>query len=95
MSADWLAPLIAQLAAGQDVVLVTVARTQGSVPREAGASMLVGRERTALTIGGGHLEWQAIAHARRRLASLHLGTERTGTAAIPVRPHPAAGQQSQ
>ena len=44
MSADWLAPLIAQLAAGQDVVLVTVARTQGSVPREAGASMLVGRE---------------------------------------------------
>ena len=69
MSADWLAPLIAQLAAGQDVVLVTVARTQGSVPREAGASMLVGRERTALTIGGGHLEWQAIAHARRRLAS--------------------------
>lgn len=73
MSADWLAALTVQLAAsqtsGQDIVLVTVARTQGSVPREAGATMLVGLDSTALTIGGGHLEWQAIAHARRRLAS--------------------------
>lgn len=69
MDADWLAALCTQLAAGRDVVLVTVARTQGSAPREAGATMLVGMDSTALTIGGGHLEWQAIAQARRRLAA--------------------------
>ena len=69
MDADWLAALCTQLAAGRDVVLVTVARTQGSAPREAGATMLVGPDSTALTIGGGHLEWQAIAQARRRLAA--------------------------
>lgn len=68
MVIDWLAALSAQLAAGDDVVLVTVARTQGSAPREAGTAMLVGAATTALTIGGGHLEWQATAQARRLLA---------------------------
>ncbi|UCV13748.1 xanthine dehydrogenase accessory protein XdhC [Quatrionicoccus australiensis] len=69
MAADWLAALCTQLAAGQDIVLVTVAGTQGSAPREAGATMLVGADSTMLTIGGGHLEWQAIAQARRRLTA--------------------------
>lgn len=67
MVVDWLAALTTQLAAGDDLVLVTVARTQGSAPREAGTSMLVGKQTTVLTIGGGHLEWQACAHARRLL----------------------------
>ena len=69
MVVDWLAALSAHLATDNDVVLVTVARTQGSTPREAGTSMLVGATTTALTIGGGHLEWEAIAHARRLLSS--------------------------
>lgn len=69
MAADWLAGLTEQLATGHDVVMITVARTQGSTPREAGATMLVNAETTMLTIGGGHLEWQAIAHARRRLSA--------------------------
>lgn len=69
MVVDWLVALSTQLATGDDVVLVTVARTQGSAPREAGTSMLVGSATTALTIGGGHLEWQATAHARRLLSS--------------------------
>ena len=69
MVVDWLAALSTQLATGNDVVLVTVARTQGSTPREAGTTMLVGTTITALTIGGGHLEWQATAHARRLLSS--------------------------
>ena len=73
MVVDWLAALSTQLATGNDVVLVTVARTQGSTPREAGTTMLVGTTITALTIGGGHLEWQATAHARRLLSS---GTRR-------------------
>ncbi|GAA5164790.1 xanthine dehydrogenase accessory protein XdhC [Viridibacterium curvum] len=51
----------------EDAVLVTVARTQGSVPREAGASMLVTLDATVDTIGGGHLEWEAMAQARAML----------------------------
>lgn len=51
-----------------DQVLVTVAALRGSAPREAGASMLVGAQDSCDTIGGGHLEWEAIAHARRMLA---------------------------
>jgi xanthine dehydrogenase accessory factor len=49
-------------------VLVTVARTEGSVPREAGTRMLVGTDSVAGTIGGGHLDLQAIARARGLLA---------------------------
>ncbi|MFV5215556.1 xanthine dehydrogenase accessory protein XdhC [Azonexus caeni] len=68
MAADWVAPLAARLTAGEDVVLVTVAAIQGSAPRDAGTTMLVGASTTELTIGGGHLEWQATAHADRLLA---------------------------
>lgn len=68
MSADWIAPLLDCLQAGRDCVLVSVAKTVGSTPREAGASMLVDLSDSVATIGGGHLEWEAIAHARRRLS---------------------------
>ena len=53
------------LAAGEPAVLVTVARALGSTPREAGTRMLVGARQTAGTIGGGRLEHEAIAAARR------------------------------
>jgi xanthine dehydrogenase accessory factor len=49
-------------------VLVTVHATQGSAPREAGAWMAVFADAVVGTIGGGHLEFQAIDEARRRLA---------------------------
>ncbi|MFD1710845.1 xanthine dehydrogenase accessory protein XdhC [Ottowia sp. GY511] len=49
-------------------VLVTVASTQGSAPREAGAWMAVWQEGQVGSIGGGQLEWQALAHARQVLA---------------------------
>lgn len=68
MAADWVAPLATRLAAGEDVVLVTVAAVQGSAPRDAGTTMLISASTTELTIGGGHLEWQATAHADRLLA---------------------------
>ena len=58
-----------------DAMLVRVHETAGSVPREAGAWMAVFRDAVVGTIGGGHLEWQAIEEARRRLA---------GTAGEPV-----------
>jgi xanthine dehydrogenase accessory factor len=54
--------------ASQDAVLVTVQDVRGSVPREAGAWMLVFTDFVHGTIGGGHLEFDAIAAARGRLS---------------------------
>ena len=81
----WLTELQQLLTHGDAVVLVTVARVEGSTPREAGAKMIVTRESARHTIGGGHLEWRAIEIARevlrdgmrsphmRRLERLSLG----------------------
>jgi xanthine dehydrogenase accessory factor len=52
----------------QDAIWVTVQSHRGSVPREAGAWMAVFAQEQAGTIGGGHLEWQALREARARLA---------------------------
>ena len=59
----------AWLAAGRPTMLVQVLHSKGSVPREAGTRMLVAAHAVLGTIGGGHLELQAIAHARDQLAS--------------------------
>ncbi len=50
-----------------DWVRITVTRTQGSVPREAGTQMRVWADRTEGTIGGGALEWEAMRIARQML----------------------------
>ena len=50
-------------------VLVTVDQVQGSGPREAGAWMAVFADGVINTIGGGHLEFQALAQARALLQS--------------------------
>jgi xanthine dehydrogenase accessory factor len=52
----------------EDACLVTVQATRGSAPREAGAWMAVFGADALGSIGGGHLEFQAIAEARRRLS---------------------------
>ena len=49
-------------------VCVTVRSTRGSVPRGPGTAMVVFADGECGTIGGGHLEYQAIAHARLLLA---------------------------
>ncbi len=49
-------------------VVVEVTAARGSVPREAGTRMLVSAHEVLGSIGGGHLELQAIAAARRLLA---------------------------
>lgn len=51
-----------------DGVLVSVASVQGSGPREVGAWMAVFPRAVVNTIGGGHLEFQAITEARALLA---------------------------
>lgn len=55
--------------AREDAMLVRVHETAGSVPREAGAWMAVFASGIVGTIGGGHLELQAIEEARRRLSA--------------------------
>ena len=49
-------------------VRVSVQATQGSAPRGPGTHMLVFARGEEGTIGGGHLEFQALAQARRLLA---------------------------
>lgn len=65
-------PAIASAVSGrlthEPAMLVRIEATQGSVPREAGTCMVVFAEDFVGTIGGGHVEYQAIAHARERLA---------------------------
>ncbi|MFD2450702.1 XdhC family protein [Ideonella paludis] len=63
-----LATAEAWLARGEAALLLRVGATRGSVPREQGTTMLVSASEVAGTIGGGHLEWQAIARAREALA---------------------------
>ncbi len=60
----------------EPAVLVRVASTQGSVPREAGAWMGVFADAVVGTVGGGHLEFEAIAHARRALAGAAIQAQR-------------------
>lgn len=52
-------------------VLVEVTQAQGSVPRDAGTRMLVGPDEVVGTIGGGHLELQAISQSREMLDTAH------------------------
>lgn len=54
----------------EPAVLVEVTATEGSVPREAGTWMAVFAGMTVGTIGGGHLEYEAMARARARLQGL-------------------------
>ena len=60
----------------EPAVWVTVASTQGSVPRDAGTWMAVFGADCVGTIGGGHVEFQAIAHARACLAGAPVDLQR-------------------
>jgi xanthine dehydrogenase accessory factor len=63
-------PTIERLIAEQGAAaLVTVAQARGSSPREAGARMVVAPDGTFTgTIGGGALEWAALAEAQSLIA---------------------------
>jgi xanthine dehydrogenase accessory factor len=54
-------------AGGHAAVVVEVGATRGSVPRESGTRMVVAFDGVLGTVGGGHLELQAIAAARELL----------------------------
>ena len=86
MSDGLAAHLSRLLAAGAPTVLVTVAEAKGSTPREEGATMLVTDEHSLGTVGGGRLEWECLAQARKLLA----GGQAEAWVEIPL--GPAVGQ---
>lgn len=61
---DWLRAATQLRDAGEPGVLITVTAVRGHTPRDAGAKMVVGAERSWGSIGGGNLEEMAIARAR-------------------------------
>ncbi len=63
-------------AVGRSAVVVQVTASRGSVPRPPGTRMLVAGDAAHGTIGGGHLEWQALADARRFLAGEPVARDR-------------------
>lgn len=74
---DWLDTL--RRLGETPAVLVTVARIRGSAPREAGTKLVVTADAVHGTIGGGNLEYRAIALAREL-----LGGERPRLEAFPL-----------
>jgi len=62
-----LAELFLARLANESAVLVQVQATEGSAPRDAGAWMAVFSDALIGTIGGGHLEFEAIDRARALL----------------------------
>lgn len=64
-----LGSLRAAVAAEGRVARIVVASVEGSAPREVGTAMLVWDGGASGTIGGGALEWAAMARARDLLAS--------------------------
>ncbi|WEJ72461.1 xanthine dehydrogenase accessory protein XdhC [Pseudomonas sp. PSE14] len=67
MTTTWMDAIARLRDSAEPYVLVTVIGVQGSTPRESGSKMLVTAETTVDTIGGGHLEFAAIEHARKLL----------------------------
>ncbi|MFO1325363.1 MAG: xanthine dehydrogenase accessory protein XdhC [Burkholderiales bacterium] len=65
---DWIGKLAAAVARDGRAVRVTIAQATGSTPRESGTTMIVGARECHGTIGGGHLEFEAIRIARDALA---------------------------
>lgn len=66
MTSDWPRQLSGLLASGP-CVLVSVLSVKGSAPRAVGSRMLVTRQSFEGSIGGGNLEYQALARARALL----------------------------
>jgi xanthine dehydrogenase accessory factor len=64
---EWLTVLTELTEKGEPCVLITVMEAKGSTPREAGVKMIATASSQFGTIGGGNLEFEAIAEARKLL----------------------------
>ncbi len=67
---NWYRQLLEELQAGYPAMVVHVVEAKGSIPREAGARMIVTEASFVGTIGGGQLEYEALTTARK---ALHTG----------------------
>ena len=65
---DWVRLLRDAVSREGTAVRVLVIRAEGSVPRDAGTAMIVTERELIGTIGGGALEYDAMAHARLMLS---------------------------
>jgi xanthine dehydrogenase accessory factor len=72
---DWLSAAQQLRHEGQPGVLVTVIEVRGHAPREAGAKMVVSRDRTWGSVGGGNLEATAVIQARAMIGSGAIAPE--------------------
>lgn len=68
----WLTRAADLVGNNETLVLVTICCVEGSAPREPGAKIIVTRDAQWGTIGGGALEFAAIAQARRQLKNKTL-----------------------
>ncbi|EMV9186132.1 xanthine dehydrogenase accessory protein XdhC, partial [Escherichia coli] len=60
---NWISALADLQQRSEASVLVTIIEERGSTPRNAGSKMVVSADKTYDTIGGGHLEFKAMAIA--------------------------------
>ena len=90
---DWLRTLQLVGERGLDAVLVTVASGMGSMPREAGAKMVLTVDAAHGTIGGGELEFQALEVGRNMLSP--AATERNGPGGRAARRFPLGADLGQ
>lgn len=67
---------------GRPACIVRVDAVRGSTPRDIDARMLVAFDEVRGTVGGGHLEWQAIAMARQALREGFATASWTHTVAL-------------
>jgi len=72
-------------------VLITLLGTRGSTPRNSGTKMVVSANKRYCTIGGGHLEFQAITKAQTLLTS----TQRSGENAQEIEHFPLGARLGQ
>lgn len=77
---------------GEDAVLVTVDAARGSVPREEGAWMAVFANAVLGTIGGGHLEHEAVREARIRFQGTQGGGDGAADSSLRFALGPSLGQ---
>jgi xanthine dehydrogenase accessory factor len=70
---NWISDLADLQARGEPCVLVTIIEELGSTPRNAGSKMVVSARQLFDTIGGGHLEYEAMRIAREMLGNGQQG----------------------
>jgi len=65
---NWLQAASELDAKAESYVMVTLLGTSGSTPRASGTKMVVSQDNIYATVGGGHLEFKVIEHARALIA---------------------------